>query len=943
MDYIPGFRGTVLRGWTNLSLRAKGLLVFSVPVVALLVSATLLVRLDREKTDAEQRVKRALDMRAQLQNLYIVLISAESEVRNYGLNGQEDGLQPFGLAAASIDAVFGRVKDLIQDNAAQKARLAQVQQLGHSRLNGLADLRRHYQSAESRSHPTPPELIARAKISPDVILAVNEFATEESKLIQERTKVDGDRQMYLREGVYASAAIALLGGVLSILLFTGGIARRMRRLERNASRLAEGLPSDSPFPGADELGRLARAIEKAGSVIAARSDELNLALEGGEVLIWDLDPKSGKILYHAGADKTKGVFPKELHPETVDAWIAVVHSDDRERVERELNRIALESGTLQIEYRVIVRGGAIRWMVVNAKSHLLSTGERRLLGVLADITARKAASEEIERQARELIASREALQNQTRILQSILDSMGDGVVVADPEGNFLVFNPAAREMLGVRSFGREADQWARHHGLFLPDTVTVYPPDQLPFVRAIRGESVDDAEIFVRPVGAAEGTWVSVTARPLRGEAGANRGGVVVIRNITASKHAAEALELAKREAETANQAKSEFLSRMSHELRTPLNSILGFAQLLELGNLGEQASDNVYHILKGGYHLLDLINEILDLARIESGRLAISSEAVPMREALKDALDLVRPLAIERHVTISPEIALRCNHHVYADRQRLKQVLLNLLSNAIKFNRPGGSVVLSCEEIESGRLRIEVIDTGSGISPEGLKRIFTPFERLDADGTEAGGTGLGLALSKRLMEAMGGTIGVESAVGFGSKFFIDLSMIEDPSATLENDAAAEVLIDSTRGHQRGTVLYIEDNSSNLRLVERIFAHRPGVRLLSALEGRLGLDLADLHTPDWILLDLHLPDVSGEEVLRRLRANPRTVHIPVTILSADATPGQMNRLMEAGARDYLTKPLDVRKFIHLLERTIAGSGSNSDQTRTEYAERNHSE
>jgi hypothetical protein len=271
-----------------------------------------------------------------------------------------------------------------------------------------------------------------------------------------------------------------------------------------------------------------------------------------------------------------------------------------------------------------------------------------------------------------------------------------------------------------------------------------------------------------------------------------------------------------------------------------------------------------------------------------------------------------------------------------------LKQVLLNLLSNAIKFNRNGGSVVLACEEREEGRLRIEVIDTGSGISPEGLKKLFTPFERLGADGTDAGGTGLGLALSKRLIEAMGGTIGVESAVGLGSKFYIELSIIEDPVAKLDRDDTGVALIGSTTKHQQGTVLYIEDNSANLRLIERIFAHRTGVRLLSAMQGLLGLDLADLHTPDWILLDLHLPDVSGEEVLRRLRANPRTAHIPVTILSADATPGQVNRLIDAGARDYLTKPLDVRKFIHLLETTIPGE-SRTQEAQVVYAQRDYSE
>jgi signal transduction histidine kinase/FixJ family two-component response regulator/CHASE3 domain sensor protein len=944
MVQLPGFLETLTRRWLNLSLRVRGLAVLALPVIALLVSVALVSRLEREKADAEQRVKHSLEVRAQLEGTYIVLMSAESEVRNYALNGLEEGLWSFDITSAAIDPQFAKIAELIRDNREQAARLEKLKVLVHSRFEGLKKLRAYYGSPETRSKPAPAELRARARISPDVILAANELGVAEVKLFQEATKGNAERQTKLRIWIFVSVSVGLLGGILGVVLFTRGIKRRIERLERNASRLVEGLPSESAGSSSDELGRLATAIEKTGAAIASRSQELKLALEGGGVLIWELEPGSGRIRYHAGSEASQSAaFPAELLPETANEWIAMVHSDDREHIEQELTRIASESGSFQIEYRVVVRGGGIHWMTVRAQSYGSGIHERRLLGVIADITARKAASQEIERQARELIDSREALQRQTRILQSILDSMGDGVVVADTRGKFLVFNPAARQILGARSFGDDVDQWPKQHGLFLPDMVTLYPPDELPFVRSIRGDAVDAAEIFVRPAGTSEGTWVSVNARPLQQDDGEIQGGVIVIRDITAQKHAAEALQLAKQDAEMANHAKSEFLSRMSHELRTPLNSILGFAQLLELEKLNEQANDNIYHILKGGYHLLDLINEILDLARIESGRITLSSEPVGVREALKDAIDLVGPLAVEKHVNLRPDIALRCNCHVHADRQRLKQVLLNLLSNAIKFNRSGGSVELSCEESSPGRLRIYVIDTGSGISPQGLKRIFTPFERLEADGTDAGGTGLGLALSKRLIEAMGGTIGVESALGFGSKFYIELATIEDPAKVLESEPSAIALMDAEKQPRRGTVLYVEDNPSNLRLIERIFAHRPGVRLLSAMQGHLGLDLADLHTPDWILLDLHLPDISGEEVLRRLRANPRTQQIPITILSADATAGQISRLLEAGARDYLTKPLDVRRFIDLLETTIPSSELSAQEQQGVYAERNHSE
>jgi CheY-like chemotaxis protein/anti-sigma regulatory factor (Ser/Thr protein kinase) len=315
------------------------------------------------------------------------------------------------------------------------------------------------------------------------------------------------------------------------------------------------------------------------------------------------------------------------------------------------------------------------------------------------------------------------------------------------------------------------------------------------------------------------------------------------------------------------------------------------------------------------------------------------------MREALRDALDLIRPLAIQRNVSISPEVAIRCARHVHADRQRLKQVLLNLLSNAVKFNRSGGSVVLSCEETPEHKLRIEVTDTGPGIAAERLDWLFKPFERLGADLSGIEGTGLGLALSKRLVEAMGGSIGVDSTVGAGSRFYIELCLLEDPTETLAKDEPAIRALQETDGvpESSGTVLYIEDNLSNLRLMEQILSHRSGVKLLSAMQGQLGLDLAHVHTPDWILLDLHLPDLPGEEVLRRLRADPRTQAIPVTVISADATPGQIDRLTAAGAQDYLTKPVDVRKLLRLLERTMRRGESRSHEMAGSNGQRNHTE
>jgi signal transduction histidine kinase/ActR/RegA family two-component response regulator len=371
--------------------------------------------------------------------------------------------------------------------------------------------------------------------------------------------------------------------------------------------------------------------------------------------------------------------------------------------------------------------------------------------------------------------------------------------------------------------------------------------------------------------------------------------------------------ELAKQEAEQANQAKSEFLSRMSHELRTPLNAILGFGQLLKMEGLGPGQEECVQQIMKGGKHLLDLINEVLDIARIESGRLTLSVEPIVLAEALQEALDLIRPLAAELGIELKAGDSGPPDRFVEADRQRVKQVLLNLLSNAVKYNRPGGSVTVGCTELPGGGLRVEVTDEGPGIRPEMMDRLFVPFERLGAEATGVEGTGLGLALSKRLMEAMGGTLGVDSAPGRGSTFFIEMPPAEAPGANEEDTQVAGPL---PTGRPKGThtVLYIEDNTANLRLIERALTLRPDLSLLSAMQGSLGLDLARQHLPDLIMLDMHLPDISGEELLRHLQGDPRTRDIPVIVISADATPGRVGKLLSAGARAYLTKPLDMHRF-----------------------------
>lgn len=371
--------------------------------------------------------------------------------------------------------------------------------------------------------------------------------------------------------------------------------------------------------------------------------------------------------------------------------------------------------------------------------------------------------------------------------------------------------------------------------------------------------------------------------------------------------------------ADRANLAKSEFLSRMSHELRTPLNAVLGFGQILEIEDPNERQLGSVRQILHAGKHLLQLINEVLDISRIETGNLSISSEPILVSEAVPETLDLVQSLAAQRRIQLLASSLPQ--QYIQADRQRLKQVLLNLLTNAVKYNHPGGRVIIDCEVASTQRLRIRVSDTGPGIPSDKMARLFVPFDRLGAEASDVEGLGIGLALSQRLVEVMGGVLGVESTVGQGSMFWVELPIVEGPVERVNRTGPLPVAIEPTSGKTR-TVLYIEDNLSNLKLIEQILSYRPTIRLLTTTSGKVSLDMARDRSPDLILLDLNLPDLPGPDVLLALQADLRTRDTPVIVVSADATPRQIERLIAAGARAYLTKPLDVQQFLKVVDELL---------------------
>jgi len=383
-------------------------------------------------------------------------------------------------------------------------------------------------------------------------------------------------------------------------------------------------------------------------------------------------------------------------------------------------------------------------------------------------------------------------------------------------------------------------------------------------------------------------------------------------------------LESARSVAEKANRSKSEFLSSMSHELRSPLNAILGFAQLMESGSPPPTAAQkgSIEQILKAGWYLLELINEILDLALIESGRLMLSLETMSLIDVMLECREMIEPQAQKNGIRLSfPQF--ECSCFVHADRTRVKQVLINLLANAIKYNRPQGSVEVTCSASSEKRIRISVHDTGEGLTPEKSAQLFEPFNRLGQEASDEPGTGIGLVMSKRLVELMGGKIGVESTVGAGSVFWFELNLASEPHhavGALESLAASHVHVKHDAVPR--TLLYVEDNLANLQLVEQIIARRPDIRLLSAGEAILGIALARTHKPEVILMDINLPGMSGIQALKILREDPVTAPIPVLAISANAMPHDIKKGLEAGFFRYLTKPIDVNEFMAALDMAL---------------------
>ncbi|MEW5990153.1 MAG: ATP-binding protein [Chloroflexota bacterium] len=613
-------------------------------------------------------------------------------------------------------------------------------------------------------------------------------------------------------------------------------------------------------------------------------------------------------------------------------WRDVMHPDDRTEVSdryqarmRDLAAGRLPAGVSYVdEYRIQTSDGRTKW--VRDTHHYVrdaTGGSGTIHGLVLDITEQRLAEDKIR-------ASEARFRTLVEQLPGVvvLREVDDGA-----PGRIVYVSPSSARIIGLSpdEIASPSTQWAM---LIEPDDLdAVLNARDRHLATGDRTEVV--ARLAARPGYPGIARWVEITWVRVQ-ELGPRQWlslGVLLdvssLREAEAELRAVNAaledrievrtaeLRAAQLEAERASRAKSEFLSSMSHELRTPLNAILGFGQLLQLAPLAGPDRESADEIVRAGRNLLEMIEAVLELSRLDAGRITLSIEPVELGPLVRETIDLCRPGASEHDVTVVDDLAAEPTVVVLADRRRLGQILLNLVTNGIKYNVPGGRVTLSAEA-SGDRARIRVRDTGVGIPPERLPRLFEPFETMRGDHAARQSLGLGLALSQRLAELMGGSLRATSRLGTGSEFELDMPLAIDSMAlTAGDDAPPEPPVRAAR-----TVLYIEDNLANLHLVERVLAGRFGARVLAAIQGRMGLELAREHRPDLVLLDLHLPDVEPGEILGELTSDERTRAIPVVVLSSDASLRTEREMRRLGATDYLTKPLDIARFLEVVEHLL---------------------
>ena len=730
---------------------------------------------------------------------------------------------------------------------------------------------------------------------------------------QAKARHDAMMQAVLFGGLMIAVAVCVA------LLLHWLVTRRVNRLAETAKRFAAGdLDARASLRGNDELAQLGHAFDDMASQRKQAEAALRLNEERLRFML-----ETSPIAVHIASDAGRRVvFSNQRYAELIQTKPTAVSGIDPQRFfalpqmyEDILLQLARGESVANILVELNVPGGETRWAQASFLQ-LEYAHQPAVLGWYYDITERKRLDEQLKAyqdQLEELVKQRTALLDQAQSIGHI------GNWIWDVASGRIAWSDEI-----YRIFGYQPGEFEPTYERFL---ATVHPDDLERIKQSERDaisrgnrHSVDHR--IVLPNG--EIRWVHEEAFASLDEHGRALSLSGTVQDITERKHIEEALINSRNEAERANQSKSEFLARMSHELRTPMNAILGFSQLLESDPLEPDQMDSVHEIHIAGDHLLELINDLLDLSRIESGRLAVALSTVELKPLIEQTIQWATPMAEEKQIILSNKCATD-DIWLYADPTRLKQVLINLVSNAVKYNRRGGSATIECHPAGGEeRIRLAVTDSGPGIAPENLQHLFTPFQRLGAELSEIEGTGIGLALCMHLAEMMGGSLGVKSTPGQGSSFWIELPLaqVSQTSQTQQQPAI------QAKGAQ-STVLYIEDNLANLRLVEAIFRRQANLTLLTATNGDHGLELAIQYRPDVILLDIHLPGMDGYAVLKELQRLPETSAIPVIALSADAMQIDIERGLAAGFRYYLTKPLNTEDLVNKVNELLPADAESA--------------
>ncbi len=880
------------------------LISVGITLTALLLVGAVVWNNALQSASALRMLDHTHEVMAEINALRSEMAKAEGGQWAYFLTRKKNFLVERDAALASSEKVLRHLNALTLDNASQHARLVPLQIAVDQRIALLMDSQalfetRGFTAAEPKFDAG---LLAAQKVR-DIIEQVD---SEEQRLLVQRKDDELSRSNMIAAGIIFLLAVIALLALLVRRMLNRRLARELAVLEAHQPLL--------------KAGALQNAIFNSANFSSIATDAQGVIQ-----------------IFNVGAERMLGYDAIDVVDKITPAGI----SDAQEVVARAA-ALSLEFDTpITPGFEALVFKASRGIEDIYELTYICKDGMR--LPAIVSVTALRDAQGKVigylligtDNAARKQVEAEQALldqrlRDQQFYTRSLIESNIDAIMTTDPRG---IISDVNQQMELLTGCTRDELIGAPFKNYF-----TEPARAEAAITRVLREGKVTNYELTAHARDGKE-TVVSYNATTFHDRDRKLQGVFAAARDVTERKQFEQALQLnnveletARAVAEKANLAKSEFLSSMSHELRTPLNAVLGFAQLMASDNPppSPAQTQSIDQILKGGWYLLRLINEILDLAMIESGKVTMSQESMSLTDVLQDCQAMIEPQAQKRGIRMTfPH--LDNSFFVHADRTRVKQVMINLLSNAIKYNRVGGAVIVECEMQAENRVRVCVKDTGTGLTQEQLGQLFQPFNRLGQESSTEEGTGIGLVVTKQLVELMGGQIGVESQVGIGSTFWVELQASAAPELLFagagSDDESSDRLVEPAASHKR-TLLYVEDNPANLALVEQLIARRTDLKLLTAVDGHLGIQLARAFKPDVILMDINLPGISGFGVLKILGVDAATSHIPVIALSANAVPRDIEKGIEAGFFRYLTKPIKVVEFMDALDVALQHAEAN---------------